>query len=390
MPPPPAARAIFDKLAADFNFDAKLVDKFLALGLSGLHDFRYFVHSEEEIEAAFVTGVDGLPNPRLQVARLRHAWTSCVANEKVDEVKKQKEAGREEDEDAPLPALKINNMKDQFWHRYHLCLTPEEWPSEKLISKLSKALDKRTLEVTDLWTVKSMLYQKTTTAKRRRLTDNLYLQEDEEDTTPEVGTDAASYFNRMKVYFMALAVVGAAPQPLAPTTPEALGDDSTLFVAIPWDLLMKYQLRAEKFYSTLASAGRFKHLIRLDTEERAQWTHRLGTQATSSLGCIIKEVMAEREAIWVVSQHQTAPPEPRSAPAASSNPTVADSVGRNIVNQLRDGTVLCNLFQSGRCRVSGRSCDAGQHRCGHLLKAGRVCGSFQHSGNRCNNKQRAE
>ena len=223
--------------------------------------------------------------------------------------------------------------------------------------------------------MKSMLHQKTTSAKRRRLTDNLYLHEDEEDTTPEVGTDAASYFNRMKVYFMALAVVGAAPHPLAPTTPEALGDDSTLFVAVPWDLLMKYQLRAEKFYSTLASAGRFKHLIRLDTEERAQWTHRLGTQATSSLGSIIKEVM--------VSQHQTAPPEPRSAPAASSNPTVA-------VNQLRDGTVLCNLFQSGRCRVSGRSCDAGQHRCGHLLKAGRVCGSFQHSGNRCNNKQRAE
>ena len=189
---------------------------------------------------------------------------------------------------------------------------------------------------------------------------------------------------------MALAVVGAAPHPLAPTTPEALGDDSTLFVVVPWNLLMKYQLRAEKFYSTLASAGRFKHLIRLDTEERAQWTHRLGTQATSSLGSIIKEVMAERGAIWVVSQHQTAPPEPKSAPAASSNPTVADSVGRNIVNQLRDGTVLCNLFQSGRCRVSERSCDAGQHRCGHLLKAGRVCGSFQHSGNRCNNKQRAE
>ncbi len=88
--------------------------------------------------------------------------------------------------------MKLNTLKDQFWHRYHLCLTPEEWPSEKLISKLSKALDKRTFEVTDLWTVKSMLHQKTTSAKRRRLADNLYLQEDEEDATPEVGTDAAS------------------------------------------------------------------------------------------------------------------------------------------------------------------------------------------------------
>ena len=153
---------------------------------------------------------------------------------------------------------------------------------------------------------------------------------------------------------------------------------------------MKYQLRAEKFYATLASSSRFKHLIRLDTEERAQWTHRLGTQSASSLGFIIKEVMAEREAICVVSQHRTAPPEPKSAPSAASNPTVATSVGRNIVSQLRDGTALCAAFQTGRCRVSGRSCDAGQHRCGHLLKAGRVCGSFQHSGNRCNNKQRAE
>ena len=79
MPAPPPDRAIFDKLAADFNFDVKLVDKFLALGLSDLSDFRYFVHSENEIETAFVTGADGLANPRLQVARLRHAWTSCVA-----------------------------------------------------------------------------------------------------------------------------------------------------------------------------------------------------------------------------------------------------------------------------------------------------------------------
>ena len=40
---------------------------------------------------------------------------------------------------------------------------------------------------------------------------NLYLQDDDEDTAPEVGTDAPSCFNRMKVYFMALAIVGAAP-----------------------------------------------------------------------------------------------------------------------------------------------------------------------------------
>ena len=81
-------------------------------------------------------------------------------------------------------------MKDVFWNRYHLCLTPGEWPSDRLVSKLFKAIDERQLEVAD---VKSQLHQKTTSAKRRRLGENLYLQENEESAEPEVGTDAPSY-----------------------------------------------------------------------------------------------------------------------------------------------------------------------------------------------------
>ena len=104
----------------------KIVDKFLSLGLTDLSDFRFFRSLREiEIEAAFVTGVDGLSNPRVQVARLRHAWASCVANDKVDEVKKQQAATKEEDEESPLPAPKLATMKDVFWNRNlnHLCLT---------------------------------------------------------------------------------------------------------------------------------------------------------------------------------------------------------------------------------------------------------------------------
>ena len=162
-------------------------------------------------------------------------------------------------------------MKDVFWARYHLCLTPEEWPGDRLVSKLFKAVEKRTLEVTDLWQVKSMLHQKTHSAKRRRIGENLYLQDNEESAEPEVG-DAPSYFNRMRVYFMALAIVGASPLPTAPAAAESLGDDSTLYVQVPWDLLMKYQQRAEKFYTAAPSVGKFRSLVRLDLEERAQWT----------------------------------------------------------------------------------------------------------------------
>ncbi len=63
-----------------------------------------------------------------------------------------------------------------------------------------------------------MLQQKTTSSKRCRVGDNLYIQDDVDDATPEVGTDAPSYFNRMRVCFMALAIVGAAPLPGAPAS----------------------------------------------------------------------------------------------------------------------------------------------------------------------------
>ena len=68
---------------------------------------------------------------------------------------------------------------------------------------------------------------------------------------------------------------------------------------------MKYQQRAEKFYAAAPSNAKLRTLIRL-----GQWTHRFATHVGMSLGAVIKEVMTEREAIWVVSQHQLAPPGP--------------------------------------------------------------------------------
>lgn len=117
--------------------------------------------------------------------------------------------------------------------------------------------------------------------------------------------------------------------------------------------------------------------------------------AYMSLGAIIKEVMVEREAVWISSSGpaSSAPvPEPAEAPSAAARQLRVFSESATplpkVVHQLRDGTALCPEYQRGKCSTRGRQCQKGQHRCGRLLKGGRVCGSYQHAGHKCNARNR--
>ena len=66
----------------------------------------------------------------------------------------------------------------------------------------------------DLWTVRSLTFQRTHSQKRRRLTDNLYIQEDDDD---EPTTKSwLSYMAKMETYFLDLAIVGRRPIEPAP------------------------------------------------------------------------------------------------------------------------------------------------------------------------------
>lgn len=390
------AREIFTALANKFKFDEKLVQKFLDLGLTSLADFRFYIQDEAEVEKAFIEGVDGLPTPRLQVARVRHAWASCIAEEKVGEVRKQTEAKKDEDEDAILPSDKLDGMKAAFWERYHINPFPDEWPSDRLLSRLCKSLSKHTLEIQDIWAIKSLLWQKTHPGKKRKLGENLFMTEDDDESVRASHSDGPTYLFNLKIYFMALAIVGASPLSSAPGEPEHLGSDSSLYVAVPWDLLLRYLRRAEKYWASCNSPLKLSNLVRLDLEDRGEWTHRFATRPTSALGAIIKEVMVEREAVWISSSGPSSSgpvPEPAAppTPAARQAAAVQRESGTplpKVVHQLRDGTALCPEFQRGKCSTRGRQCQRGQHRCGHLLKGGRVCGSYQHAGHKCNARNR--
>ena len=66
--------------------------------------------------------------------------------------------------------------------------------------------------------------------------------------------------------------------------------------------------------------------------------------------------------------------------------------GRKLVpgtvsTKLLDGTRLCLDFQKGSC-PNGPECPKGAHKCGIVLKNGRVCGMANHSANNCRNMRK--
>ena len=72
----------FTALAAQFNFDNRIKDKILELGIRTLAEFRHYPRTDEEVKKLFVDSLtpslDDIP-ARLQAARLRFAWNSCKA-----------------------------------------------------------------------------------------------------------------------------------------------------------------------------------------------------------------------------------------------------------------------------------------------------------------------
>ena len=73
----------FTALALQFNFEQRIKDKIIELGIRTIAEFRHYARSEDEIKKLFI---DTIKDPayeemqgRLQAARLRFAWTACKA-----------------------------------------------------------------------------------------------------------------------------------------------------------------------------------------------------------------------------------------------------------------------------------------------------------------------
>ena len=305
-------QAIFTDLCARFELSDAVRDQIVSMGISSLSEFRYYVTTAAELEALFITPIRDLDNRRLQLARLRHCWSATVAAEAQRE--SSSSTPLQLDEDECLPASQITGIRDMFWARYHLVYPPEFTPSDRVITKAQRALAKRSLEVIDLWQVRSIANQRMTQAKRRRVAPDIWVGGDPDETGVDpVHHSWFTYLGQMRLYFLSLAMAGSTKLEPQPAAPESATTSSTDYVQVPLDLLMRYLCRAESLALRIPEKQRLSHLETLDRAERAEWAHRLAN-SSQSLGRIIAAVFVERDSHWAVPL----PPPPPAAPAASA------------------------------------------------------------------------
>ena len=203
---------------------------------------------------------------------------------------------------------------------------------------------------------------------------------------------------------------------------EGFGSDSTKFVKVPWDVMQAYLFRASRSAMLLPEASRSTWLEGRDVADRAAWVSQF-REGEESLGQVVQSTMEKRGAHWDTpiqnviiqppstlwgytgespgaadgpnkqkqGQHKGTgkhsplrdkgpPSQPAHQPSSPSN-QVAGSTAMN----LRDGTSICQDFNSGKCPLKGPSCAKGVHRCSKILKGGRPCGTAFHTATVCRN-----
>ena len=378
---------LLEKLGANFSLDPIVVEGLIKAKIQNLEEFRFFFDSDAKVET-WLNKISLGEDKAIQVARLRRAWHAVglyFSNFEQDRSKVQTS-----DLDSLLDDAELRTAKQAFWIRYKVRYPTELYFGDSTVSRVTRELTKRMLCVTSVWKVKSLQWQLTTTSKKRKLGEGLYTEEpDEEEPCPR---DYESYPDRLMTLMLAYALGGVTPIAGAPAAKdeEQLGADTTKFVHVPLDVVLKYHARAKRSCYQLSAGRRLAWLQSRDLEERAEWVS-LFRESTKSLGEIIVEVYNRRDAHWAAppgNEPMTPPAKTPPAAAASTPPPLSKFViggeihGKQFARVMRDGVQLCQAFQRGECKAKG-ACKGGAHRCGIVLKKQRVCGSSSHGASQC-------
>ena len=395
--------ATFAALATDFSFDDKVKALFLNGKMENLEDFRYYFANEKEIDAfiAVEKSLEG-PEQKLQISRVRRAWTAVRQNGLRKENRNTVSTVAQLDD--LLEEGTLREVKVQFWKRYKAKYPVEATPSDQLLSRCYREMDKRLLTVYDVWKVKNLLHQVMTTKKRKQVGTDLYTFEDEEESAHDIRS-VDKYLSNLHTYLLALSVAGSNKVQGSPLE-ETFGSDSTKFVKVPWDVLQAYYFRASRSVMFVPEATRLAWLEGRDIAERAIWVSRF-REGDESLGLVVQAVMEKRGAHWDAPilhgagralppfppqlppthepdrrRRKTPPPLRRTVPPP---PSPSKMTPGTFAKALRDGKVLCPEFNAGKCNVKGSSCDKGLHKCSKVLRGGRPCGMNFHGAYNCKN-----
>lgn len=371
-----------------------------------IQDFRFWFNGEDEV-AAFCARAKELQGDELalQVSRVRRAWVSVrAAATRKDEARAQTQPAA--DLDDLLEEVTLREVKSNFWRRYKLRYPAMLTPSDALISRCYREVDRRLLSVVNIWSVRTLMYQVTTNKKKRKIGEGLYVLD--EDTHQDAARTADTYLSQLHTYLLALAIAGSNPTPSPPVTPESQGSDPTAFVLAPWDVLLQYYYRAVNNSRLLPESARVAWLEKHDVAERSIWVSEFW-DGTATIGSVVQATFTKRDVHWEVTpdahvthrdnQSFIAPPPTPEKVAKPRRDGKGKAGGKGKTgktaknpNAPTPGTIrfrigqskLCEAFQHGTCEAVGKmKCPDGLHKCGKVLQNGKVCGRPFHGAHKC-------
>ncbi|CAJ1365072.1 unnamed protein product, partial [Effrenium voratum] len=236
-----------------------VVEALSKAGIANLEEFRFFFNAEAKVEP-WLGKIQLGAEAQIQAARLRRAWHSVSLCYKTAEQDRSRVAI--EDLGSLLGDTELRSAKEAFWVRYKLKFPTEVYPSDAAVSRASREMSKRLLCVTAVWKVKTLQWQLGTSSKKRKLGP------DDEQPGHQ---DWETYLDRLFTLLLAYALGGVKALDNAPPAKEedVLGADTTKFVYVPLDVVMRYHARARRTSASLPYASRLAWLQQRDTEERA-------------------------------------------------------------------------------------------------------------------------
>ena len=396
----------FDALALKYGLSAEvrtwLTDP-NGLNSSSIDDFVFAMATESEA-SLIVDGANVASGQKIQqTSRVRQAWAG--ARKARSDAELIKARGRDDtDLDALLTQQQLDDIQDVFYARYRMRYPASVMPSDAVVSRISKEVDKRAITMRDLWKVKTQSQLLRAVRRKTQLGDGVeVLHPTAEDEGREVQS-ISNYLTKLHSLLLAYAIVGSKALSAAPS-PEKRGTDTCLCVEVPLDIVMKYYFRVKKFSEAVPYSQALAQTRKRDESERELWieVYRGGDQ---SLGCVIRQIYNQREAIWqppdvpvqTAKDRDFGTPRDGRKRRERADRDTPDKVPRLAIKdidqttpkkkfllKMKNGSALCQAYQHGKCS-GDEECPKGKHLCAVNLGGGRVCGG-KHSGAECKNKR---
>jgi hypothetical protein len=283
-------------LVDDYKLSEKVYDLLVASPLETLEDMRFFWLREEDVKI-FVDKIsdETADVKRLQGSRLIRAWCNYRQWATTRDAGKSHQSTAELDD--LLEEVTLSGVHNQFWARHHMAYPSDMMPSDQLVSRCYRELERRLLTVYSIWTVKNRLHQVTSTRKRERVAEgaNLWFFEEEREPLPKKTT--GQYLSLLHTYLLSLAIAGGGKRADCPAAPETRGSDPADYIQVPWATLEQYYYRAVRISQSVPAEGRCQWLEKQDVDERATWVQQF-RESGLTLGRIVQDNFHRRANLW--------------------------------------------------------------------------------------------